>query len=182
MYFWEFIQNLPLVAGLLVAIDWWQAAMAIPSLVAMLSGSLLGAILIRLTERNIFNEDHMGGLIGNREPIAVTVTNVVLMFLLMLILTVYLTAVWSNPLTDLAVGSLIGFGLSASQSKAANQPVSGRHSLAFAAAFPIALIILRTLSAALPISISILLITVVVTLIITYVDYGHLTSAKGGTK
>jgi hypothetical protein len=99
----------------------------------------------------------------------------------MLILTVYLTAKWSNPLTDLPVGGLIGFLLSAGQSKAAGRPVGGRHSLAFTAAFPIALITLRLLSAALPMLFSIFLITLIVSLIITYIDYGHLTSVEGGT-
>jgi hypothetical protein len=180
MFLWEFIQNLPLVAGLMLAIQWWQASLLASSITAMISGSLLGAVLIRLTERNIVDENQ-AGLVGNREPIAVTVTNVVLMFLIMLILTVYLTAEWSNPLTDLPVGGLIGFLLSAGQSKAAGRPVGGRHSLAFTAAFPIALITLRLLSAALPMLFSIFLITLIVSLIITYIDYGHLTSVEGGT-
>ncbi len=180
MFFWEFIQNVPLVGGLMIAIQWWQDSLLISSLTAMISGSLLGALLIRLTERQIVDEDQ-AGLVGNREPMAVTATNVVLMFLMMLILTVYLTAEWSSFLTDLVAGALIGFMLSAGQSKAAGRPMGGRHSLAFTAAFPLALISIRTLSATLPILINILLITIIVTLVITYIDYGHLTSVEGGT-
>lgn len=180
MYFWEFIQNLPLVAGLMLALQWWQASLLVSSITAMISGSLLGAVLIRLTENYIVDEDQ-AGLVGNREPISVTLTNIVVMFGLMLILTIYLTAEWSNLITDVPLGALIGFALSASQSKAAGRPIGGRHTLAFTAAFPIALIALRTLSTALPVILSILLLTLIVTLIITYIDYGHLTSVEGGT-
>jgi hypothetical protein len=180
MYFWEFIQNLPLVAGLMLALQWWQESLMISSITAMISGSLLGAFLIRLTEKNIVDEDQ-AGLVGSHEPISVTLTNIVVMFILMFILTVYLTAEWSTVFTDIPLGALIGFTLSASQSKAAGRPIGGRHSLAFAAAFPIALIALRTLSTTLPVMPSILLLTLIVTLIITHIDYGHLTSIEGGT-
>lgn len=179
MYLWEFIQNLPLVGGLMVALQWWQESLFFPSLTAMITGSLLGAVLIRLTEKNIVDKDQ-AGLVGDREPIAVTLTNIVVMFVLMLLLTIYLTAEWSSPLIDLPVGGLIGFALSAAQSKAAGRRIDGRHSAAFVAAFPIALIALRTLSTALPVMLSILLLTTIVTLIITYIDYGHLSSEEGG--
>ena len=179
-YFWEFVQNLPLVVGLLLAIQAWQKGLPFTSIVVMILGSILGALLIRFTEQFIVPEDQ-AGLVGNMEPISVTLTNVVLMFIFMLVLTAYLTAVWSSLWTDLPVGSLIGVILSASQSKAARQPVSLRHSAAFAAAFPLALITLRLFSEALPLLISSLLITVIVTLTITYIDYGYSTSVEEGT-
>lgn len=180
MFFWEFIQNLPLVAGLIAAMQLWLGGMVPASITAMIAGSVIGAVLIRLTEGNILGEDGIGGLQGNREPIRVTLTNMGLMFIFMLILTIYLTAEWSSPLTDLAAGSLIGLTLSAGQSLAAGRPVGKRHSLAFAAAFPAALIIIRFLSGSLPPIISILLITLIVTFIITYIDYGHLSTIKEG--
>lgn len=179
MFFWEFIQNLPLVAGLMVGIQLWQDAFVIAAVGVMLIGSLVGAILIRLTESRIVGRDQ-AGLHGGQEPLAVTLTNAVLMFLFTLLLTIYLTAVWSSIITDLLAGSLIGFILSAGQSKAANQPVSGRHSLAFAAAFPVTLITIRLFSAQLPVAAGILVITAVVTLIITFIDYGHLATIKEG--
>lgn len=164
----------------MLAIAWWQKNLLLSAILAMGFGSLLGALLIRLTEEYIVQKDQ-AGLIWNREPIAVTLTNVVLMFVFMLMLTLYLTAVWSSPWTDLPVGGVIGLVLSASQSKAAKQPVSLRHSLAFAVAFPLALIALRLLANTFPIFISSLLITVLVTLAITYIDYGPLTLVKEGT-
>lgn len=179
MFFWEFIQNLPLVAGLMIGIQLWQDAFVVAAVGAMLVGALLGAVLIRLTESRIVGRDR-AGLQDGQEPVAVTATNAALMFLFTLLLTVYLTAAWSSIITDLLAGSLIGFILSAGQSKAAGLPVSGRHSLAFAAAFPIALIAIRLLSAEQPVVINILLITTVVTLIITFIDYGHLATIKEG--
>jgi len=178
-FFWEFIQNLPLVAGLMLGLWLWRDAEVIPAILTMLAGSFLGAALIRLTERRIVGPDR-AGLQGNQEPIAVTITNFGLMFILMLGLTAYLSADWSSAATDLLAGSLIGFILSASQSKAAGRPIGWRHSLAFAAAFPAALIIIRIFSAALPVNVGILLITAIVTLIITYIDYGHISTIEEG--
>lgn len=180
-FFWEFIQNLPLVAGLMLALQLWQDAFVISAFSAMLAGSFLGAILIRLTEQRIVDPNQAGKLPGNREPMAVTAANFVMMFLFTLALTIYLTAAWSSLVTDLLAGGLIGFILSAGQSKAAHRPVSWRHSLAFGAAFPSALITIRVFSAALPAIVGILLITAIVTLIITYIDYGHLSTIEGAS-
>jgi hypothetical protein len=178
-FLWEFIQNLTLVSGLMLALQLWQEAVVISSILAMVAGSLLGAAVIRVTESKIVGHDR-AGLQGKSEPIAVTITNFILMFVFMLALTVYLTAAWSSMATDLLVGALIGLLLSAGQSKAAGRPVGWRHSLAFAAAFPAALITIRVFSATLPVIVGILLITAVVTLIITYIDYGQLSTIEEG--
>ena len=186
MYFWEFVQNLPLVAGMMLALQWWQESQLILAVTAMIVGSVLGAALIRLTETYILYGGRPGERIeadaekrpGQREPLAVTLANVVMMFIFMLMLTLYLTAGWSSWLTDFLVGGLIGFILSAVQSKAAKEPVDLRHSLAFTAAFPVAILIIRFLSTAVPVLVSIILITTIITLIITLIDYGHL-STKG---
>lgn len=180
MFFWEFIQNLPLVSGLMLAVEFWRESFVPAAITAMTAGSLLGAVLIRLTERNILGRNDTGGLQGSREPITVTLTNLAMMLIFTFILTVYLTAEWSSLLTDLIAGIFIGFLLSAGQSLAAGRAINRRHSLAFAAAFPAALMIIRILSASLPISLGILLITIIVTLIITYIDYGHLTTIEEG--
>lgn len=180
IFFWEFIQNLPLVAGLMLAIQLWQEAIVAVAVGAMLAGSLLGAVLIRLTESRIVGRGQSGGLQNGREPVTVTVANIALMFLFTLLLTIYLTAIWSSIITDLLAGGVIGFVLSAGQSKAAGRSISWRHSLAFAAAFPAALITIRLLSTQLPVVIAILFITAVVTLIITFIDYGHLATIKEG--
>jgi hypothetical protein len=176
---WEFIQNLPLVSGLMLALHHWQAGRAVPAVSAVITGSLLGAVLIRLTEDKIVGRNQ-AGLQGNREPVSVTVTNFVMMSLFMLALTIYLAAGWSGVVTDLIAGGLLGLLLSAGQSRAAGRPIGRRHTLAFAAAFPAALIAIRLFSAALPAVISVLLITTTVTLIITYIDYGHFSTIKEG--
>ncbi|MFZ0549109.1 MAG: hypothetical protein WAM60_26920 [Candidatus Promineifilaceae bacterium] len=181
IFFWEFIQNLPLVAGLLAAIQLWQDSAVVAAVGTMFLGALLGATLIRLTEGKIVSQRPNHGLEEySQEPVSVTVTNIALMFFFSLALTIYLTADWSSFLTDLLAGGLIGFALSAGQSKAARSPVSIRHSLAFAAAFPAALITVRLLSAVFPIAISILVTTMLVTGIITLIDYGHLSTIKEG--
>lgn len=178
-FFWEFIQNLPLIAGLMLALQLWQDTLLLPSIIIGVTGSLLGALLIRITERKIVG-DNRAGLQGTREPIAVTIINFVLMFIFMMGLAIYLSAFWSNMLTDLLVGTLIGVILSAGQSKAAGEAIAWRHSIAFAVAFPAALITIRFLSAVLPLTISILLINTIVTLIITYIDYDNLATIKEG--
>jgi hypothetical protein len=179
MFFWEFVQNIPLVAGLMVALQLWEVSI-VSAVTAMTAGSVLGALLIRLTERRIVGQNEMVGLQEGREPISVTLTNIVFMFLFMLALTIYLGAAWSSIVTDLLAGALIGFILSAGQSKAAGAAVVWRHSLAFAAAFPAAIITIRLLSAVVPLPVSILLITGLVTLIITFIDYGHLSTIEEG--
>lgn len=179
-FFWEFIQNLPLVAGLILAIQLWQEGLMVTTLAAMITGSILGALLIRLTELRIIGGHQSGGLQEEQEPVAVTAMNAALMFLFMLILTVYLTAGWSSIATDLLAGSLIGLMLSAGQSLAAGRAVGWRHSLAFTAAFPASIITIRLLTAILPLFITILFITTIVTLIITVIDYGHLFTMKEG--
>jgi hypothetical protein len=176
---WEFIQNLPLVGGLMLALQRWQDAQNAGAISAVLIGSLLGVIIIRMTEQKIVGDDR-AGLQGSREPVMVTITNFAMMFIIMAALTLYLTANWSSIVTDAATGAAIGFLLSAGQSLAAGRSIGWRHTIAFSAAFLTALIIIRIFSAVLPLIPGILFITTVVTLIITYVDYGHLTTIKEG--
>lgn len=176
---WEFIQNLPLVGGLLLALQLGQKAQIGAAISAVLVGSLLGVVIIRLTEQKIVGDDR-AGLQGNREPISVTITNFAMMFIIMTALTFYLTASWSSILTDLVAGAAIGFLLSAGQSLAASRAIGWRHTLAFSAAFPAALIIIRIFSAVLPLIPGILIVTTIVTLIITTIDYGPLATIGEG--
>lgn len=176
---WEFIQNLPLVAGLMLALQLRQDGQNAAAFAAVFVGSLSGVAVIRLTEQKIVG-DNLAGLQDSREPLTVTITNFAMMFIIMAALTFYLTADWSGIVTDLATGAAIGFFLSAGQSLAAGRPIGWRHTVAFSAAFPAALIIIRIFSAVLLLIPGILIITTVVTLIITTIDYGHLTSIEEG--
>lgn len=165
--FWEFVQNLPLVAGFFVALQLWRQGWVVGAGASMLVGSTLGALTIWATESKVIK--------GHREPVRVVVTNALAITLLMFVSVAYLSAGWGNWGTDLAVGILAGVGLGAAQSLAAGEPIAIRHCLAFAASLPPALIGIRMLMAAsLPLLLDILLITAVATVIIGWVDYGPL--------
>jgi hypothetical protein len=163
-FFWEFVQNLPLIAGFLLALDLWQQAKPLPSLACMVAGSVTGSLVIWATEAKI--------IAGHREPLRVVVTNVAGLALLMLVLAVYLSAGWSRWWTDLVVGVLGGMALGLSQDLAAGSPASWRHATAFALSFSFGLVGVRILSASLPLGGSVLVVTATVTALICMMDYG----------
>ncbi|MCP4415489.1 MAG: hypothetical protein GY805_02635 [Chloroflexi bacterium] len=160
---WEFIQNLPLITGLILALQLWRQDKWGTAVVCVVISSVIGSFMIRLTEVKIVT-DH-------REPLSVTIMNIIVMSLLMLIFIFYLTARWSNWQVDLFVGGLAGVVLGAAQNLAAKKPIGIRHMTAFVFAFPLALIGIRTLVGILPTAITILTITIVVTVIISLIDY-----------
>lgn len=162
-FFWEFVQNLPLIAGFLLALDLWQQARLLPSLVSMVVGSVTGSLIIWATEARI--------VAGHREPLRVVVTNVAGIALLMLVLAAYLSAGWSRWWIDLVVGLLGGIALGVAQDLAAGSPPSMGHAMAFALAFSLGLAGVRIVSAALPLGASVLLVTATVTALISMMDY-----------
>lgn len=164
--FWEFIQNLPLVTGFVLAFQFWEQRQWNGALAAVLGSSLLGPLTIRMTEPKKIGLDQ-------RAPLRVLATNILVMALLMAGLIAYLLAPWSNWMTDVLVGILAASLLGTAQSVAAKEPISLRHCAAFAFAFPLALISFRTLLAFdRPAWENILIITTLITLIISVVDYG----------
>lgn len=166
-FFWEFVQNLPLVIGFAVALELWQQRRGLGAVAVMLGGSTLGALTIRATEAKI--------VAGHREPWRVVMVNILVMTTLMLAIIAYLQTGWSNWATDIVGGIGAGIVLGIAQSLAAGEPIGIRHCLAFACAFPPALIGTRQLFAAqLPILVNVLIITAGVTFIITLLDYGPL--------
>jgi len=166
-FFWEFVQNLPLVIGFAVALELWQQRRLLGAGVSMLSGSVIGALTIRATESKI--------VAGHREPWRVVAVNILVMTTLMLIIVAYLQTGWSNWATDLLGGIGAGIGLGIAQSLAAGEPIGLRHCVAFACAFPPALIGIRQLLIArIPLPANILILTTGVTFIISLLDYGPL--------
>jgi hypothetical protein len=164
--FWEFVQNLPLVIGFVLAFQFWKNEQWSGVLVAVIGSSILGPITIRATEPKKIHLDH-------HPPVRVLATNILVMALLMTGLIAYLLAPWSNWMTDVLVGILAASLLGTAQSVAAKEPISLRHCAAFAFAFPLALISFRTLLAFdRPAWENILIITSIITLIISVVDYG----------
>ena len=165
---WEFIQNLPLVTGLTLAQQFWQQERWGAAVASIVVSSIIGSLLIRFTEAKIITK--------RREPISVTITNIIVMSLLMLIVIAYLNASWSNWQVDLIVGVLVGALLSVAQNLAAKKRIGVKHMLAFVFAFPLALIVIRTLVDILPTAATILLITIIVTIVISLLDYDLLRS------
>jgi hypothetical protein len=149
-----------------LAFHLWQTGDRLPALGCMLLGGTLGALLIRTTEPRIAPDLHP-------EPKRVTVSNAVAMPVFMLILVTYLSAAWSAWRTDLLAGAAIGLALALIQDLAARAPFGLRHGLALACAFGLALAGIRLAITSMPALTAGLLVTFVLTLVVTLVDYGQ---------
>ena len=172
VFFWEFVQNLPLVVGFLLGLRLWQAGNPWLAGVCIVGGSLVGALAIRATEARI--------VAGHREPLRAVLVNIAVMSALMLVVVAYLSAAWSRWWTDLLAGSLVGLALGAAQDLAARSPIGLRHGAAFALAFALGLVGVRILAAVCPFLISALVITSVVTVAISWLDYGAVRDLASG--
>ena len=173
-FFWEFVQNLPIIAGFLLALDLWQRAKPLPALACMAAGSVTGSLLIWATEARI--------VAGHREPLRVVMTNMAGIALLMLVLAAYLSAGWSRWWTDLVAGLFGGIALGLAQDLAAGSRDSWGHAAAFALAFSLGLAGVRILSAVLPLATSVLVVTATVTALICMMDYGLPRIERGATR
>jgi hypothetical protein len=162
--FWEFVQNLPLIAGFIVALALWQQSKWGAAVACMVAGSVIGSLVIRLTESKIV-ESH-------REPLRVTIANIAVMAVLTFVLVAYLSVHWSSWKTDLLFGAVAGLGVAVAQDLAAGEPIGIRHCVALGFSGLVVLIGIRVLAATLPILASILIVTTVATLIIGLIDYG----------
>ena len=101
---WEFIQNIFPIVLFVIALWLWPRDKKKPAVICLVSGAVMGALLIRFTEVYI----------SGYEPIAVTVVNIIVFSLLMLLFVVYLGAEarWSNPKMDWLLGGISGVLLS----------------------------------------------------------------------
>jgi hypothetical protein len=160
---WEFVQNLPLVAGFMLGLALWQVGRAGPAAACIVAGSVIGSLVIWATESRI--------VAGHREPARVVLMNVGVLAGLMLLLAAYLAAAWSRWWTDLLFGVAGGIALGVAQDLAARSPISPVHCTAMALAFSLALVSIRGLAGALPLAANVLLITAFATAIIGLVDY-----------
>ncbi len=155
-FFWEFVQNIVLLTGFFLSLTIWRQGRIGLALVCMIVGGVLGAWNIRWIEWKFK---------GHAEPLKVTWTNSVVMPVLMLVFVAYLTATWSSWLTDVLIGALGGFALSAAQRLTLKAPLDLARSLAFAVAFPLTLLSIRAVMP-LHIVVTILLSTTIATLLI----------------
>lgn len=162
--FWEYLQNLPIMTGFVWGLKLWQGGRYGVAAGCVILGSVVGAILIALTEGK--------KVPGFREPRSVLVTNIIVIIIIMLLVMVYLTERWSSWLTDLGVGILSGAGLAVLQSLAAKGKIGLIHCIALGTATPLVLISIRWLvSIGLSIWLNIALLSLLGTLVISVIDY-----------
>lgn len=162
--FWEFLQNLPIVAGFMYALRLWRQELPWAAIAIAIVGSSLGAVTIALTESKKTP--------GHREPLPVLLTNALILTVVMVVVVIYFPASWSGWISDILIGVLAGTGLSAAQSWAAKEKVGLRHSFALGISASLALLGIRWITNMdFPFITSSLLILAPVTLIIGLIDY-----------
>jgi hypothetical protein len=164
IFFWEFIQNIPIFTGFAWAFDSRIQGKPWNALACAGVGGISGAILIALTESR--------KVPGHKEPIPVVLINILAITAFIFALVVYLGTQGTNWFTDLLLGSLGGAGLGLLQSTAGRKKVDVRHCLALALASALAIIGIRILlNAGWSIWMNALSTTVLATLIICLIDY-----------
>lgn len=168
---WEFLQNLPLVAGFLLGLQAWQSGRWGLAVGWMVSGSIVGALVIWATEARIVD--------GHREPARVVLTNVVVITILEVALVAYLSSAWSRWWTDLIGGSVGALLLGISQDLAAgsardqalDRGIDWGHCAALALAFGCTLLGVRVLVAFLPLGVNVLVVTALSAAAVVLIDY-----------
>lgn len=162
--FWEYMQNLPVIAGFIAAYDRWMDSGYLLACLLVLSGSAAGATLIFLTEKKKQE--------GYREPLSVYAANILGMTIMMLAMILYFAASWGNWISDLGAGLVVGLGLGILQSLSARKRINWIHCIALGIASPMILVSIRLLlSTNWPLWGIILLVCFLATLIITVIDY-----------
>jgi hypothetical protein len=162
--FWEFVQNLPILAGFTFAFNFWQKDRPWIAFACMAAGGVAGALLIALTEAR--------KVAGHREPLAVILTNMISMTAIMFVFVVYLSANWSGWLTDLVIGALGGSALGVAQSLAARKKIHLSHCMALGIASPLVLISIRwLLNTDWPAWANVLSLSFLSTIVISVIDY-----------
>ncbi len=164
IFFWEFVQNFPLLLGFIFSAENMKHKDWSLMLLTATLGSVIGALLIRYTEKYIVPDE--------QEPVKVTVTNGISFFVIMLGVAWYFAQSWSSWSFDIFLGALIGFGVGYAQDLAANKKTPGiRHILALMFAFAPALIVIRLLMDRLPPFLTVLILTTFMTGVIVVIDY-----------
>jgi hypothetical protein len=170
--FWEFVQNLPVIVAFVSAVWLWSRQERTRAAICAVVGAATGALVIRLTETMVR---------GGREPVAVTIVNILAFSLFQIVFAAYLGSQkrWSSSKTDLVLGGLGGAVLAAAQGLAAPEaPLIGivLHSLSLAIAGSLVLVSIRALKGRTLINaiLGSLLIVISITVVIGIVDYGYL--------
>jgi hypothetical protein len=173
--FWEFVQNLPLVSGFVLGVWSWQRGLVAWAIAGIAVSSIFGALVIRLTESKIID--------GHQEPWHIVIANVGIFVTGMLVLSVYLAIPWGDWKSDVLIGVVSGAVIGIAQELAAGKQkrMDLRHSAAFAASFPVALIGIRMLMLLnLPAVVTVLVITAIISVLIGFIDYGPTLQRRSG--
>jgi hypothetical protein len=113
---WEAIQNIPLIAGVIAAYWFWGQSVLLTAL-CIITGSVLSALSMIPTEGRIFE--------GHRESVRAIMGNVLIFSVLMTLYTAYLRASWSSWWTDITAGLVAGAALGAGQDLVAKEKSIG---------------------------------------------------------
>ena len=162
--FWEFLQNLPLGIGFIIGGHFWGFS-TVFSIGLMIFCGICSGLIIRVTEKRIV--DHY------TESKRASFGNMCIFSAVMIGLNAYFASNWGNLFYDLLLGGFAGALLSISQSTLEQQKISIPHTLAFALCTPLVIISLRILlnQQFLPLWGVILMMTLIISLIITKIDY-----------
>jgi hypothetical protein len=164
IFFWEFLQNIPIFTGFAWAFDSRMRGKPWIALACAVAGGICGAILIALTESK--------KVPGHKETLPVVLTNILAITAFIFALVVYLSTKGTNWFTDLLLGSLAGTSLGLLQSMAARKKIDARHCVALALASALAILGIRILlNAGWSIWMNVLSTTILATLIISLIDY-----------
>ena len=166
--FWETLENWPLIAGLAFTVRSlstnWPLALA-----CLVISTALGAIAIHFTESKKYS---------NQPTFKESAINFVVFTLLAVIFLFYYApgdTWWTNWVTDLGLGALVGIGLTLGESLGWSSTATLKtHALAMAIASALILVALRFLYRLQPLGLMIAVatgVTVVVSAIIVWIDY-----------
>jgi len=169
--FWEFWQNLPVIAFFVVAVWLWAKGSKARAIGCAVTGAVVGSLVIRFTE--VMAD-------GSREAMSVTLINMVALSVMQVLFMAYLGVEreWSNWKTDLMLGGVAGVLLAITQGLAAPGALLIGvilHSAALALVGGMVLIGVRLLKGQSLVKASLysVLITVTMTLVISLLDYSY---------
>jgi hypothetical protein len=131
---WEVIQNIPLLAGLIGGLWFWQRNW-LATTAFIMGGSLLSALSMIPTEHRIFE--------GHRESTRAIVANVLTFSVLMFVTIAYLKASWSSWQTDIIAGLIAGAALGTVQGLAGKGRVVVVRVLSLGVSCLVSLIVVR---------------------------------------
>jgi hypothetical protein len=138
LFVWELLQNIPLVAGFILALTWQRAGALAPAAAALAVGAALGGWVINVTEGRIFSDF----IPSTRHML----TNSLSFFALTIVSVLYFGALWSGYLSDLAGGAVVAFALTYLEDpERARSPFNLRRALSLTASAVVSLWIIRAL-------------------------------------